>query len=520
MSPMTKSKSEAVLLSRDAPHKSAEKMHEMIYPTAIRYGEDWYEYSAGAYRHLDDLEVESKVQSFLEDAAIRAVSGKGENGEPVFRRTAFNPKNADVAQVCGALKRKYFRSVETLKPPAFLEGIDPDFDGVNPKNLISCQNLIVDFTTGQTFAPTDRFFTMTALPIDFDPDAECPLWRSYLDNVFGGDAELIRLTQQMFGYIISGDTSYQRVFYLRGRPRSGKGTMIRAMGMLLGKRNVASPTIREFANSFGLENVLDKTLLTISELNADDPKALSQAVSLILQISGEDDIDINRKNMKMLVAHRLAVRIVLAGNQFPNFKDHATAMAARLLVLPFDFSFAANPDPKLTEKLADELPGILNWAIAGLTDLRSDERFIEPDASKRAKQDILNSGDPVRGFVAERCELGIEHSILKDDLFEEYRSYCRQNEAHPLNKEKFGAALLTAFPNEIAPSRPRDGALREHVYRGIRLRDERPEYITIAYRLDPVMLAIGFNANEREAILKDKLGRWIEYIEGSEDFEP
>jgi putative DNA primase/helicase len=487
---MTKSKSEAVLLSRDTPHKSAEKMHEVIYPTAIRYGEDWYEYSAGAYRHLDDLEVECKAQSFLEDAFIRTASRTGDNDEQVFKRTPFNPKNADVAQVCGALKRKYFRSVETLKPPAFLEGIGPEFDGVNPKNLISCQNLIVDFTTGQAFAPTDRFFTMTALPIDFDPDAECPLWLSYLDEVFGGDAELIRLTQQMFGYIISGDTSYQRVFYLRGRPRSGKGTMIRVMGMLLGKRNVASPTIRELANSFGLENVLDKTLLTISELNADDAKALSQAVSIILQISGEDDIDINRKNMKMLVGHRLAVRIVLAGNQFPNFKDHATAMAARLLVLPFDFSFVANPDPKLSEKLVTELPGILNWAIAGLADLRSDERFIEPDASKRAKQDILNSGDPVRGFVAECCEIGIEHSILKDDLFDAYRSYCRQNEAHPLNKEKFGAGLLTAFPNEITASRPRDGASREHVYRGIRLRDLCPTFLMVRLRLDPDWVAL------------------------------
>jgi putative DNA primase/helicase len=67
------------------------------------------------------------------------------------------------------------------------------------------------------------------LPIEYDANALPERWLTFLDEVLGGDAELILLVQQMFGYLITSETQYQKIFYFRGVPNSGKSTMMRVL---------------------------------------------------------------------------------------------------------------------------------------------------------------------------------------------------------------------------------------------------------------------------------------------------
>ena len=46
---------------------------------------------------------------------------------------------------------------------------------------------------------------------------------------------MVALIREMMGYLISSDTSMQRVFFLWGQPRSGKGTIMRVTTALVGK---------------------------------------------------------------------------------------------------------------------------------------------------------------------------------------------------------------------------------------------------------------------------------------------
>ncbi len=294
---------------------------------------------------------------------------------------------------------------------------------------------------------------------------------------------------------------------------------MRVLDALLGAENICNPTIRELSGSFGMENAIGKTLMKITEMNADDPKQLSQACSIINAISGEDPVDINRKNMKIITV-QLATRILMAGNQFPNFRDHATALAARLLVIPFNVSFVGREDYDLTERLRAELAGILNWAIDGLADLRREGRFSEPEGSRLAKEEIIISGNPLRQFLNEECELGPSLSIEKDELFAAYSTYCRRNGAHPLDKARFGSALITASSETVVSARPREGGNRFYAYKGIRLRDDVGDTVpTITFRLDPGLLALGFDPNDMEAILRDPSGNPVLYHDGAEDFD-
>jgi putative DNA primase/helicase len=410
--------------------------------------------------------------------------------------------------------------VDPKAPPFFLPGRPDECAGLDPKNIISMENGLLDITTLKLYGKTAKFFTRTALPISYDPNATCPMWMAFLFQVLG-DEELVILMCQWFGYLITTDTSYQKILYLRGRPRSGKGTCGRVLDQLIGPRNITSPTIGDLAGSFGREGLEGKSLLKITDMNADDRKDLSSASTLINAISGEDPIKIPRKFKGALDIPKLAMHVVLMGNQFPNFGDHAAALADRLSVLAFNNSFAGREDDGLTAKLLTELPGILNWALAGLADLRLMGNFDKPAASERAKREVLNSGDPVRAFVNDMCEIaeaGSDFITSKDDLFDAYVGYCSTIKAHPFSKSAFFSKLKTAF-HSLQDKRAGSDGERETMLVGIRLRTAHIDFVTKTFKLDAALVEL-FGVVCDEAIARRPDGSWIEYGTAADDFGP
>ena len=495
------------LAQRKVPHETAANFRAEQRPTLINYEEEFLAYDGeGAYRLIKDRTIASEVQTYLEGAQEMRPSDRARGNKVPY---PFNPRNGDVKEVYDALDRKYHVASGTISPPFFLSG-DIDYSAIVPANVISCRNGLLDISTRTLYAPSSQFFTRSALPIMYDPDAPPERWLSFLAEVLGGDADLILLMQQMFGYLISSDTRHQKIFYFRGISNSGKSTTMRVLDALIGLRNISNPSIADLAERSTLNDMSGSTLAKITDMNSDDPKKLSEACSVMLRISGEDPVHVFRK-FKDGLDVILPLRFLMAGNQFPNFREHATAMARRLLVIPFNVSFEQNADPDLSAKLIAELPAILNWALDNLDDLRAAGRFIEPEASKRAKREILNSGDPIRSFVTDECELGPEFSENKDDLWARYKLHCQAiGVSHALAKPKFIASLKAAY-NNLAVARPTIGGEREHVMVGIRLNDlERVPTITKVFKLDPMMLDLGFDHTDPRSLMTDAEGRPME----------
>lgn len=494
------------LAQRVSPHKTAETFRDDQRPTLINYEQEFLAYDdEGAYRLIKDDTVASEVQSYLEEAQEMRPSDTRGKKEPF----PFNPKGRDVAEVVGALERKNHIAPGSIAPPFFLPG-ELDYSAINPRDVISCRNGLLDISTRTLYDSTSQFFTRSALPIEYDPDARPVRWLTFLDEVLQGDDELILLMQQWFGYLITSDTSFQKILYFRGISNSGKSTTMRVLDALIGERNICNPSIADLAERSTLNDMSACTLAKITDMNTDNRNHLSEACSTMNRISGEDTMHIFRK-FKEGIDVRLKLRFVMAGNQFPNFGEHATALARRLLVIPFNVSFEENADADLSSKLIAELPGILNWALDGLDALRDAGRFIEPEAAKTAKRDIMNSGDPIRSFVTDECELSPSFTARKDDLFARYQQHCQVIGAkQPLAKPKFLASLKTAY-NGIVPARLGDGAERDHVMRGIRLTDlERVPTITKIYLLDPLMLDLGIDRGDPLALMIDAKGRPME----------
>jgi len=99
----------------------------------------------------------------------------------------------------------------------------------------------------------------------------------------------------------------------------------------------------------------------------------------------------------------LTVPVLLCNNP-PSLADLSRGMMRRLMVIPFERTFA--DDSTLFERIwASELPGVLNRAIKGLQRVvRRGWRFKHPDRVAQARRRWLIYANPLPAFLDEPCE--------------------------------------------------------------------------------------------------------------------
>ena len=192
----------------------------------------------------------------------------------------------------------------------------------------------------------------------------------------------------------------------------------------------------------------------------------------LLSISGEDGITIDRKFLDPWTG-RLTTRFAIMTNELPRIADASGAVASRFIVLTLQRSFYGKEDHGLTERLLGELPGILNWSIAGWHRLRARGHFLQPGSSAEAIRDLEDLGSPIGAFLRECCDVGPGLAVGCDRLFEDWKRWCMaQGRDHPGTVQSFARDLRTAVPG-LGAERPRlqDGS-RERRYLGVALRKE------------------------------------------------
>ena len=80
------------------------------------------------------------------------------------------------------------------------------------------------------------------LSVSYEPDAEPPaVFLKLLDDAFGGDADTIRMVQEMFCCAIMGWANTKKFFYLFGPRDTGKSIISNVLRQLLGPKQVVPP---------------------------------------------------------------------------------------------------------------------------------------------------------------------------------------------------------------------------------------------------------------------------------------
>lgn len=333
--------------------------------------------------------------------------------------------------------------------------------------LFNCLNGTIDLTTGQLLPHRKEDLLTVIVPVEYHPDAPCPRWLTFLNEVTGGDAELQGYLQRAVGYSLTGDTKSQVLFFLYGLGNNGKSTFVTTIRKMHGgyaerantdlfmlrDKNIGGP-------KEGLANLKGKRFVVASEL--EDGRRL--AVSLIKDMTGGETIKADRK-YEHEIEYQPTHKLWLVGNHKPVITDTTLSIWRRVKLIPFTVTIPDNKiDPVLPSKLEAELPGILAWAVKGCLvwqwdGLKDPEAVTTATAEYRHEQDILSD------FIEDCCILERSTSIPKGELKDEYQRWCEDNKIDPVTQRTFKARLI-----EKGITEGRIGKAR--YWRGIRLRTD------------------------------------------------
>jgi putative DNA primase/helicase len=251
---------------------------------------------------------------------------------------------------------------------------------------------------------------------------------------------------------------------LVGPRRSGKGTIARVLTRLIGSGNVCGPTTSSLAGPFGLQPLIGKTLAIVSDARF-SAENIPTVVERLLCVSGEDTLTVDRKFLDS-VTMKLPTRFMFLTNELPELSDSSGALVGRFVILRTTRSFYGKEDPALTNKLMDELPSILNWAIQGWRRLREQGRFIMPQSVEDAVRDIEDLSSPVGAFVRDECVVEPGLRVDVDDLYKAWGQWCdRDGRDRATTKQRFGRDLAAVAPGVVS----RRGSGNVRFYSGINL---------------------------------------------------
>jgi putative DNA primase/helicase len=419
---------------------------------------EFYTHRDGYWADIETALIEARIYMFLQGATANA------NGRP------FNPTKAKVANVLHAMERLCIVRRDQ-QPPTWLRGAHGDPD---PADLVPFRNGLLHIRTRKLHPPTNRLFNVGAVAFDYDPTAPEPgEWMDFLYTVWEDDLESVASLQEIFGYLISGQTYLQKIFYMVGQTRSGKGTIARILRDLFSRNAVVSPSLNSLAEPFGLQPLVHASVATINDARLSGKSDKAAVVERMLSISGEDDIEVHRKYLGAWYG-KLPSRFLLMSNEVPNLRDNSQALTKRLVLLRMPRSFYGKEDHGLYARLHAELPGILNWALEGYDRLRSRGRFIQPASSADLLAATEAQGSPLRAFVGECCVLGEECWVVKKDLVRAYRGWCEDDGSRPMFGDVLIKELLNNYPALSTAQCIVDGQ-RARVLRGIGLLDVHNE---------------------------------------------
>jgi len=239
----------------------------------------FYRWSGAAYPEAEDANLRSTLYRFIADECL-VKSGKDGETKPA------DPNIALVNNAVDALRAETHLDRD-VAAPAWLDQV-PDID---PKDVIACTNGLLHLPTMTLLRHTPAFFNYNSLDFAYDPDAPVPLeWHRFLGQLWPGDFEAIDTLHEIFGYCLTADTSHQKIFNIIGPRRSGKGTIAKILGRLVGRQNVSSPTLASLSSEFGLQPLIGKLAAIIGDARLSGKVDHQVIVERLLSISGEDEL--------------------------------------------------------------------------------------------------------------------------------------------------------------------------------------------------------------------------------------
>ena len=405
-------------------------------------------------------------------------------------------------------------------------------------DFLTVQNGELNLKTGEFLRPNRRHFATKVAGCAYDPNAQCPLFERMIAQ------QLPDPSQRAF-------LQHWAAAALLGRPGLSRTALIMQHRAGSGGKTVLATTLLKAFGEYGItskSNVWCRSGRAVDRTGAEATSHLAALRGARLVLTDELDrgsawrADLFKTVVGGLDGHTISVRdlheseapmpvtfsLMFSSNYVPS-AEHDSAIIDRLAALNFKSRFVRkedielerrrNPnvpvflrDENLPKKIhAYELPGVLNWILAGLPGVLADKAALDlPDESKELKQAASEMLGSVEHFA--RAALRVvpvntpaARCIRRSDL---HRLWVRYWEIRlgcaPTVYEKNGSAFYDVVATALGlnhlkahPHRPgsymfvEGVALSEHVFSDIGISPQRDSQHRIQFddkmlRCDPL----------------------------------
>lgn len=384
------------------------------------YGNEWQE--------RDQIWLRDSIWTWLEDCLFLHRTADGTEST---RRVA--PNKSLIDAVVDAIASKARIPQFTL--PIWLGNED---DAPDMRRSVGFKDVVVDIGATvahnghwATLPRTQSWFDMLTLPVDFNPNATCPVWLHAIDQWSEGDEDWKELLQRWMGYCLMPHRDYARWLLMYGKVRAGKGCIVRIIRDLIGRTAFCGTDLDTLAGNHGLEGLENARVLCITEVSEMDRKDGERAARVLKQILGQDPMTINPKFKRIIRNVTINAAPMISSNEIPKLPNKGRGLSSKMSILRFNRSFEGKQDFELERKFRTELQGIAMWAITGALALETESdpmhKFPIPHQSAETLRRYHLQNNPFDAFL-ESCFIRSEDGFVTHEMiYKKWESWLRMN---------------------------------------------------------------------------------------------
>ncbi|MEI6424744.1 MAG: phage/plasmid primase, P4 family [Lentisphaerota bacterium] len=392
------------------------------------YRESWYKYLVGYFRELPETDFDAVLTKYIQD--------KFESEVPRI-------SNSVLSDVTLNLKSSNLCFLPSdLQEPFNISGASSETD------LFNMKNGLLNRVTMEIKPHTPDLFSTVQLPYDYRPDALCPRWLQYLQEVQAETPENIRLLKLMFGLCLIPETRFNIAFYLYGEGGTGKSVCLHVLTKLIGEHNICCIPLNRFGEKFGLYPLTTKLINVVGESPFQTKyNELAGAENTLKEVTDGGIIPVEQK-MKNPFQAKVTARCIFATNNLPLFSDRSNGLWDRLRIISFKTRIrgTGQENQNLRYELEEELPGIFLWSLEGLRELQELQRFPDTPDGQAIRDEHRDICDHERVFLNEfySFEIGCQRETRA--VYEHYREWMKENGYNGMGEARFSQSVKRVFP--------------------------------------------------------------------------
>jgi putative DNA primase/helicase len=290
-------------------------------------------------------------------------------------------------------------------------------------------------------------------PVDYDPEAQCPLYDGMIEWA-QPEAANRRYLHQVAGYGATGQIGEHKLWFHYGRGRNGKSTTIDSWCFAMG--DYSGTTLIETFLDQGIKKRGDQAspdlarLGGVRMLRASEPERGAKLNSALIKfVTGGEPVPVralHRGFFDLMPQFKLQ----MSGNSKPSIPDTDEGIWSRMKLVPWLRNIDQPEEgvanwPKKDEELGDKIKsaegaGVLNRIVQGLLDYLA-HGFVEPASVKAATQAYRDASDPLARFLRLCTERDPDSRVQSSKLHEVFVAWCKAAGENEWKIKGFGQAM-------------------------------------------------------------------------------